>query len=59
MTLGPVGGRIVGEVVLGLLQTDPGSYLNKSGGFKPIVPAASGQFRITDFLNFAGVAGRR
>jgi hypothetical protein len=25
--LGPVGGRIVGEVVIGLLQTDPGSHL--------------------------------
>jgi Animal haem peroxidase len=59
ITLGPTGGRIVGEVVLGLLQTDPGSYLNKSGGFTPIVPAASGQFRLTDFLTFAGVGGRR
>ena len=25
--LGPVGGRIVAEVLIGLLQTDPGSYL--------------------------------
>lgn len=26
--LGPTGGRIVGEVLLGLLQLDPGSYHN-------------------------------
>ncbi len=58
MTLGPVGGRIVGEVIIGLLQTDPGSYVNQSG-WRPIVPAASGQFRMIDFLTFAGVGGRR
>lgn len=56
--LGPVGGRIVGEVVIGLLQADPGSYLNAQPGFQPIVPARAGvpeQFRMADFLNFAGV----
>lgn len=26
--LGPVGGRIVAEVFIGLLQTDPKSYVN-------------------------------
>ena len=27
LTLGPVGGRLVAEVIIGLLQTDPSSYL--------------------------------
>jgi len=58
-TLGPVGGRICGEVIIGLLQSDPGSFLNKSGGFSPIVPKVGSQFRMIDFLTFAGVAGKR
>ena len=28
--LGPVGGRIVAEVLIGLLQTDPNSYLARA-----------------------------
>ena len=35
ITLGPVGGRIVGEVFIGLLQLDPRSYLrapSRAGG---------------------------
>jgi hypothetical protein len=28
--LSPVGGRIVGEVFIGLLQTDPNSYITSS-----------------------------
>ena len=27
LRLGPVGGRLVGEVIVGLLQSDPASYL--------------------------------
>jgi hypothetical protein len=26
LTLGPVGGRIVAEVLVGLIESDPGSY---------------------------------
>jgi hypothetical protein len=33
--LGPVGGRIVAEVFLGLLFNDPGSYLNAGQGSRP------------------------
>jgi hypothetical protein len=58
--LGPVGGRIVAEVLLGLLQADGGSYLNH--GWRPTLPAhgGAGDFGTTDFLAFAGVdpAGR-
>jgi hypothetical protein len=33
--LGPVGGRIVAEVFLGLLFSDPSSYLHKNPGWTP------------------------
>ena len=53
--LGPVGGRIVAEVFIGLLQTDPGSYLSVRPGWRPTLPSKDGSFRMTDFLTFAGV----
>jgi Animal haem peroxidase len=59
MTLGPVGGRICAEVIIGLLQSDQSSFLNKAGGFQPIAPKAGSEFQMTDFLTFAGVAGKR
>jgi len=55
--LGPVGGRIVAEVIIGLLQTDPTSYLSQPG-WTPTLPApfsGPGNFRMIDFLAFAGV----
>ena len=56
--LGPVGGRIVGEVIVGLLQLDKASFLSVPG-WRPTLPARSGQvtgdFRMADFLTFAGV----
>ena len=57
--LGPVGGRIVAEVFLGLLQTDPESFVNRQPDFTPSIGPVLGQFHITDFLTFAGVAERR
>jgi hypothetical protein len=56
--LGPVGARIIGEVFLGLLQLDPGGYLGLQPNWVPTLPAAGGSpgnFRITDFLTFAGI----
>jgi hypothetical protein len=56
--LGPVGGRIVGEVFIGLLQTDPHAYVNVQPDFTPTLPTATGNpadFRMVDFLTFAGV----
>ena len=53
--LGPVGGRIVGEVLIGLLQSDPGSYLVAKPKWQPTLGSARGGFRMTDFLRFAGV----
>ncbi len=52
--LGPVGGRIVAETIIGLLQLDPSSYLNT--GFRPSLPSqAPGTFTITDLLRWAKV----
>jgi hypothetical protein len=53
--LGPVGGRIVTEVFVGLLESDPAAYLAVQPGWQPTLPAKSGTFRMTDFLTFAGV----
>ncbi len=36
--LGPVGGRIVGETLLGLLRADPQSYLTLKPGWVPTLP---------------------
>jgi hypothetical protein len=56
--LGPVGGRIVAEVFIGLLRTDPGSYVSTQPRWRPTLPARSESFRMTDFLAFAGVDPR-
>ena len=53
--LGPVGGRIVAEVFIGLLQADPGSYLATQPRWQPTLPSRNGTFRMIDFLTFAGV----
>jgi hypothetical protein len=54
--LGPVGGRIVAEVIIGLLQSDPGSYLSYDANWRPSLPARTGgDFRMVDFLTNAGV----
>ncbi len=56
LRLGPVGGRIVGEVFIGLLKADETSYLAARPNWTPVLPSATpGDFRITDMLTFAGV----
>lgn len=52
--LGPVGGRIVAEVFLGLLEADPSSYLKAEPGWQPFLPAATkGDFAMGDLISFA------
>jgi hypothetical protein len=53
--LGPVGGRIVAEVILGILDADRGSYLHAKPDFapKPPIAPATGQFRMGDLAAFA------
>lgn len=57
--LGPVGGRIVAEVFIGLLQGDNQSYLNQDPDWTPHLPRIGsrpvGDYTIADLLNFAGV----
>jgi hypothetical protein len=48
--LGPVGGRIVTEVLVGLLRADPTSFLSLQPGWKPTLPAAAARFGLTDLL---------
>ncbi len=55
LRLGPVGGRIVAEVLIGLLQSDPASYLVAQPGWQPTLQNPGGGFRMVDFLRFAGV----
>jgi hypothetical protein len=52
--LGPVGGRIVGEVFVNSLRNDRNSYLNVDPTWVPTVGGGS-SFRMTDFLTYAGV----
>ena len=66
--LGPVGGRIVTETLIGLLRTDPTSYLSVHPRFRPFLgadlklgptlnPGISGNRSYTraHFLHYAGV----
>jgi hypothetical protein len=56
--LGPVGGRIMAEVLVGLLQRDQNSYLYLDPSWKPAPPIAptTGKFTFADLLKFAGAA---
>lgn len=53
--LGAVGGRIVAEVLLGLLDGDPLSWLNVEPTWQPTIEDADGDGKITlaDLLRFA------
>jgi hypothetical protein len=56
--LGPVGGRIMAETLVGLLQRDPNSYLYLDPSWKPVPPIApaTGGFTFVDLLKYAGAA---
>jgi hypothetical protein len=54
--LGPVGGRIVAEVLLGLLKGDPLSFVNvqPGSGWRPhLGPSESGQFTMAELVKLA------
>ena len=52
--LGPVGGRIIAETIIGMLQLDKSSYLNTR--FRPSLPSQTpGTFTMTDLLRWARV----
>jgi Animal haem peroxidase len=48
--LGPSGGRIVAEVLIGILDADPGSYRANDPGWTPTLPAREERFGLTDLL---------
>jgi hypothetical protein len=51
--LGEVGGRIVAEVLLGLIEGDPHSYRNIDPHWRPTLPGArAGEFTMADLLAF-------
>ena len=59
--LGAVGGRIVAEVFIGLLQGDRSSYLSQDPDWEPFLPTidpakTNEDFGMIDLLRFAGVA---
>lgn len=56
-TLGPVGGRIVTEVFIGLLLADPTCFLNIDPNWKPVAHrfgcVKKGKFTMADLVTFA------
>jgi hypothetical protein len=53
--LGPVGGRIVGEVLVGIIDADPESFLSVEPEWQPTLPArGAGGFGLADILVPAG-----
>jgi Animal haem peroxidase len=54
VTMGPVGGRIVAETLIGLLLADSHSFLNQHPTWKPSAPQLSGrEFSMGDFVKYA------
>lgn len=51
-----VGGRLVAEVLIGLLAGDPLSYLRVEPNWQPTLGPGPGEFAMADLLRFAGVA---
>jgi hypothetical protein len=50
--LGPVGGLIVTEVLLGLLRADPASFLTADPSWRPTLPHKATTFGLADLLEF-------
>jgi Animal haem peroxidase len=48
--LGEVGGRIVTEVLFGVIQEDPESYLALDPAWTPMLPSRDSTFRLVDVL---------
>ena len=48
--LGDVGGRIVAEVLVGIIARDPESYLAVDPTWNPTVPSRESRFRLPDIL---------
>ncbi len=56
LSLGSVGGRIVAEVLLGLLDNDPKSYRRTRADWQPELPSENeGDFTMADLLRLAEI----
>jgi hypothetical protein len=54
MHLGPLGALIVGEVLTGLIETDPNSFVNKEPGWEPKeLRGSEDDFTMASFVRFA------
>jgi hypothetical protein len=51
--LGPVGGEIVADVLLGLLKEDNHSFVNQNPKWKPTFGSKAGKFTLADMVKFA------
>ncbi|MDX6624011.1 MAG: hypothetical protein QOE75_1943 [Solirubrobacterales bacterium] len=51
--LGPVGGGIVAEVLLGLLKGDKLSFVNEKPKWRPTLGPKAGRFTLADLVRFA------
>jgi hypothetical protein len=57
--LGEVGGRIVGEVLVGIVDADPESYRAVDRSWRPTLPASTeGRYGITDLIRAHALAQR-
>jgi heme peroxidase len=57
--LGEVGGRIVGEVLVGIIDADPESYRSVDRSWRPTLPAATpDRYGIADLISACEPAGR-
>jgi hypothetical protein len=55
--LGQVGGRIVGEVLLGIIDSDPDSYRSVDRSWRPTLPAAApDRYGIADLIRASALA---
>jgi hypothetical protein len=51
--LGDIGGRIVAEVLIGLIDADPRSYRSTEPDWQPLLPGRkAGTFSMADLLRF-------
>lgn len=56
LRLGPVGGRIVAEVLLGLLAIDTTSWVNVDPAWKPTIPTAGDRPTLVDIVTYTVAA---
>lgn len=54
-TLGPIGGRVITEVLVGLAKNDRSSFLRAQPDWRPTLGTQTGEFTIADLLTAAGV----